>query len=180
MSAWLPFDHGAHERALVDLHQPLHEPVPVTGIAAREFPQKMLLESFGSQPLVQALSVLFIACLDRIEGTGDFQSFSDVASGIDAMSPTPEGGLAGGSDRHGDLFDSEMIGGAAGPSGLLPGNDLVLDGVVGVLRNDLLVDQIALRAIWAPLDDRLRTGRPDLRQRIELLFRGRVDVDQAA
>ena len=43
---------------------------------------------------------------------------------------------------------------------LLLGDDLVLDAVVDVLRDDLLVHQIVLALVGAALDDRLVRGLP--------------------
>src|SRR4051795_10136660 len=63
-------------------------------------------------------------------------------------------------------------------SGLLMGDDPVLDAVVDVLGDDLLGHELVLAPVRATLDDRLRTRRPDSRQRVELFLRGRIDVDE--
>jgi len=63
-----------------------------------------------------------------------------------------------------------------GAFGLL-GDDHVLDFDVGSLGNDLLLHQFILGAVGPPVDDLLRVGITDARQFLELIFRGRVDVE---
>ena len=65
-------------------------------------------------------------------------------------------------------------------SRLLLGDDLVLDGVIGVLGNDLLVHEFVLGLVRTALDDRLGPSRANLGQSIKLIFAGRVDVDEAS
>src|SRR5580698_6738404 len=58
------------------------------------------------------------------------------------------------------------------------GDDLVLNLVVGRLRNNLFAHQISLHLIRTPVDDLLRIGFADSWQRVELFCRSRVDVQQ--
>src|SRR6185503_3485248 len=60
---------------------------------------------------------------------------------------------------------------------LLLRNDVVLDLVVGGLRHDLLRDQLVLPLVWPVVDDLLRVGIPDAGHRLQLVRRGRIDVD---
>src|SRR5438477_12809833 len=59
--------------------------------------------------------------------------------------------------------------------GLLLRDDLVLDAVVDVLRDDLLVHEVVLALVGTARDDRGRAHRADARQCIELLLGGAVD-----
>src|SRR5262249_19604515 len=58
-------------------------------------------------------------------------------------------------------------------------DDPALDAVVDVRRQDLLPDQIVLALVRPSLDDRLRARGADAGQRIQLLLRRRVDVDES-
>src|SRR5580704_601175 len=64
--------------------------------------------------------------------------------------------------------------------GALLSDDLILNLVVDVLRNDLAVDEIVLSVVGAMRNDRLGARRPDAWQLIKLLGEGRVDIDQPA
>src|SRR5712691_956450 len=65
-------------------------------------------------------------------------------------------------------------------AGGLLGDDLVLDALVGRLGHDLLRDQLVLSLVRAVLDDLLRVGLPDARQRLQLVGRSRVEVEESA
>jgi hypothetical protein len=62
----------------------------------------------------------------------------------------------------------------------LLGDNFVLDFVVSCLRKDLLLDEIGLRFVGPPVDDLLRVGSANARQGIELVLRGRIDVQKIA
>src|SRR6266700_2138172 len=64
-------------------------------------------------------------------------------------------------------------------AGGLFGDDLVLDALVGRLGHDLLRDQLVLSLVRAVLDDLLRVGLSDARQRLQLVGRGRVEVEES-
>lgn len=61
---------------------------------------------------------------------------------------------------------------------LLFGNDQILDLIVGGLRNDLLVNKVGLLGVRTAVDDLLGVGRANTGKRVELLFRGGIDVDE--
>src|SRR5918993_4822347 len=65
-------------------------------------------------------------------------------------------------------------------SRFLVSDDLVLNGVISILRDDLLVHQFVLGPIGASLDDGLGPGRSDLRQLVEVILGGGVDVEQGS
>src|SRR5882757_10519179 len=52
---------------------------------------------------------------------------------------------------------------------LLLGDDLVLDAVIGLLRDDVLVHQIVLALVGTPRDDLGRIRLADAGQRVELV-----------
>src|SRR5439155_12143242 len=60
----------------------------------------------------------------------------------------------------------------------LLGDDAVLDLVVSRLRNDLLLDQLVLRAVWTVLDDLLRVSVAYPGQRLKLIDGGCIDIHQ--
>src|SRR5437867_1617204 len=60
----------------------------------------------------------------------------------------------------------------------LPGDDLVLDAVVGRLRDHLLGDQLVLSLVGAVLDDGVGISVADSLERHQLVLLGAVDVDQ--
>src|ERR1700694_5409176 len=77
-------------------------------------------------------------------------------------------------------FDAiELWGGSRGrPGGLrLLGDDFLFDFVVRCPENDVLVHQIQLGAIRAPVDDLLRIGVPDAGKWLGLIFGGSVDIE---
>src|SRR5215211_9522831 len=61
---------------------------------------------------------------------------------------------------------------------LLFRDDLVLDIVVDVLRYDFLFHQLVLALVGPAFDDRRRAYRSDAFERLQLLFRCGVDVDE--
>src|SRR5579883_1006030 len=68
----------------------------------------------------------------------------------------------------------------AARTGHLPGNDLVLDLVIDVLRHDLALDELVLALVGAVGDDRLGARAPNARQLVEFRRRRRVNVDESA
>src|SRR5262252_3118064 len=68
----------------------------------------------------------------------------------------------------------------SGPSvaGLLLGDDVILDLVVGGLGQDLLLHQLVLPLVGAVLDDLLGVGVSDTRDALELSLAGRVQVQR--
>ena len=61
---------------------------------------------------------------------------------------------------------------------LLARDDLVLDAVVDIGRNDLAVEKVILALVRPSLDDRVAPYRTDARERVELLLRRGIDVEQ--
>src|SRR5438270_10837623 len=61
---------------------------------------------------------------------------------------------------------------------LLLGDDLVLDAVIGLLRDDILLHQFVLALVGPALDDRRRIGFADARESVELVGAGGIDVEQ--
>src|SRR5438067_8639358 len=59
-------------------------------------------------------------------------------------------------------------------------DDLVLDAVVRSLRNDVLAYQIVLCVVRTPVDNLLGIGIADARQRLQLIFGGRIDIELRA
>src|SRR5579883_2999012 len=56
-------------------------------------------------------------------------------------------------------------------------HNLVLDLLVGSMRNDLLRIQISFRAVGAPRNNFMRQRRPNARKTLQLVRSGAVDVD---
>ena len=63
-------------------------------------------------------------------------------------------------------------------SALLLGDDLVLDAVIGLLRDDILVHEVVFALVGPARDDLCGIGLADAGQRVELVGGGGVDVEQ--
>ncbi len=61
---------------------------------------------------------------------------------------------------------------------LLLGDDLVLDLVVGGLRENLLLHQVGFLGIGTAVNNLLRINGADAGQGVELVLGGRVDIQQ--
>src|SRR5690348_9170593 len=59
-------------------------------------------------------------------------------------------------------------------------NDLLLDLVIGRLRDHFLSDQFIFAFVGTVLHDLLRIGFADSRERLQLLDRSRIDIQQIA
>src|SRR5215471_1659864 len=83
--------------------------------------------------------------------------------------------------NHDTFTDSTYVRSFIIPSAsrsLLLRHNLILDLVVGRLRNDLLLDEFILPRVRRMLDDFLGVGIADPRQSLELFLSSRVEVER--